>query len=316
MYDLIKSTNKEVAQSVSDAQIVEWFIDTVDVGNGTKATYKRNLQPWLTFLSATNETILGATRETVLAYKNYLEQDGKKPATINTYVVTVRRLYVALESEGVKPNIASNVKSIRRAHNTTKDALTIEQTRALLARKPEEGATLESLRNYAIINLMVRRGLRTCEVSRANIGDIRQINGHAVLYVQGKGYSEKSDFVVLNNECLLPIYRYLNARNCRDLEAPLFASIGNRNKDGRMVTRTLSRIVKNALKSIGVCSPTITAHSLRHTAVTLALIGEAPLQDVQAMARHKSINTTMIYAHNLQRMQATAESAIDRVISA
>lgn len=315
MLDIVKDTNKAINQSVSDDQIVTWFVATLDASPKTKATYERNLRPWLVFLSGQNSSILLATRETVLAYKNELEQT-KKPATVNAYITAVRRLYTALESEGVKPNIASNIKGVRRAQNSSKDALTIDQTRALLARKPEEGASLESLRNYAIINLMVRRGLRTCEVARANIGDIRQINGHAVLYVQGKGYSEKSDFVVLNNECLLPIYRYLNARNCRDLEAPLFAGIGNRNKGGRLTAIYISRVVKAALRSIGVNSPAITAHSLRHTAVTLALIGEAPLQDVQAMARHKSINTTMIYAHNLQRMQAQAESAIDRVISA
>ena len=45
---------------------------------------------------------------------------------------------------------------------------------------------------------------------------------------------------------------------------------------------------------------TETAHSLRHTAVTQALIAGQTLQEVQQFARHSNINTTLIYAHNLE----------------
>ena len=81
-----------------------------------------------------------------------------------------------------------------------------------------------------------------------------------------------------------------------------------------MTARTVSRIAKTAMQGHGIDSPRLTAHSLRHTAVTLALLAGAPLQEVQAMARHRSINTTMIYAHNLNRMKAGAEHSIDELI--
>ena len=116
----------------------------------------------------------------------------------------------------------------------------------------------------------------------------------------------------MGEECLRPIYDYLEARGETDPEAPLFASIGNRNAGGRMTTRTISRMAKEAMAACGISSAKLTAHSLRHTAVTFALLGGATVQEAQAMARHASISTTMIYAHNLDRLNAGAERAADR----
>ncbi len=46
--------------------------------------------------------------------------------------------------------------------------------------------TLESMRDYAIFNLMARTGLRAIEVSRALVEDIRMESGQEVLWVQGR----------------------------------------------------------------------------------------------------------------------------------
>lgn len=300
-------------RAVPDSSIVSWFINQLDASEKTRATYQRSLKQWLLFLQGNNQTILTANRQTVLTFKEYHEQEHKA-ATVNAYLCAVRSLYSTLEAEGIKANIAASVKGVRRAQNSPKDALTITQTRELISDKPQAGASLKALRDYALVNLLTRRGLRTIEAARANIGDIRQINGEAVLYIQGKGYGDKSDFVILNKQCLEPIYTYLEARGCKDLNAPLFACISNRNQGGRMTSRSISRIVKTTFKKHGIEAASLTAHSLRHTAVTLALLGDASLQDVQAMARHKNINTTMIYAHNLNRMKAGAEHAIDALL--
>ena len=54
----------------------------------------------------------------------------------------------------------------------------------------------------------------------------------------------------------------------------------------------------------------LTAHSMRHTAITLAAAGGASLHQVQAMARHSDPKITMVYFHNLNRIQAGAEKCI------
>ena len=301
------------AGALSPIGIYEAFARELDATEKTRETYTRSLRQWRDFLEARGITEGEATRETVLAYKSDLREQGKSAATINAYLTAVRALYGWLEGRRLYPNIAAGVKGERRNSNSAKDALTREQAAGLLGKKPE---TLTELRDYAMVNLMVRRGLRTIEISRANIGDLRQVNGEAVLDVRGKGYAgAASDFIILNGACLYPLYAYLEARGETDPAAPLFASIGNRNKGGRMSTRTVSRIVKEALRREGISSARLTAHSLRHTAVTFALLGGASVQETQAMARHKSISTTMVYAHNLDRFAAGAERSIDAYLA-
>ncbi len=64
------------------------------------------------------------------------------------------------------------------------------------------------------------------------------------------------------------------------------------------------------LKRAGLDSSRLSAHSLRHTAITLALKGGATLQQAQAMARHTDPKTTLVYVHNLARVEAGAERYI------
>ena len=208
----------------------EVFEATLDATSKTRATYARSLKQWRAYLDSQGIGELEATKETVLAYRAHLQEDGKTAATVNAYLTAVRVFYAFLEAQGVYPNIAAGVKGQRRNANSPKDALTREQASRLLDEQPE---TLLDLRDFAMLNLMLRRGLRTVEIARANVGDLRQVNGEAVLYVQGKGYADKGDFVILNDACLRPIYAYLEERGEVDDGEPLFASIGNRNKGGR-----------------------------------------------------------------------------------
>ena len=304
MQTLTKTQNHALEQ----LDIYSLFAAELDTSEKTRQTYTRALRQWQKHLEENAQEVTQATRESVLAYKEKLAAEGKSAATVNAYLSAVRALYSWLEAKRIYPNIAATVKGQRRNPHSPKDALTREQAARLLDQKPE---TLQQLRDYALINLLLRRGLRTIEAARANIGDVRQVNGEAVLYVQGKGYSDKGEFVILNEACLVPLYAYLEARGERDKDAPLFAGIGNRNKGGRMSTRAISRICKDAMQAAGISSAHLTAHSLRHTAVTFALLGGASVQEAQAMARHASLNTTMIYAHNLDRMEAGAEHALD-----
>ncbi len=303
---------RSAALPAGGVDLYEAFVAAVDATQCTKATYERHIRSWRRYIESRGITETEATRQTVLDYRAALVGEGKTAATVNNYLTTVRRFYAYLEAVRICPNVAATVKGVRRNRKSPKDALTREQAAALLSRPAE---SLEGLRNAAIIELMLRRGLRTIEVCRADIGDIRQIAGEAVLYVQGKGYADKGDFVLLNEPCLKSINAYLEARGCSDLSAPLFAGIGNRNQGGRLTTGTVSRICKTAMKEAGISSSRLTAHSLRHTAVTFALIGGATVQEAQALARHSSIETTLIYAHNLDRMKAGAEHSIDRYLA-
>ena len=79
-------------------------------------------------------------------------------------------------------------------------------------------------------------------------------------------------------------------------------SISNNSKGQGMSTRSISGVCKEAMIRAGYDSDRLTAHSLRHTAVTLALIANGGnIQEAQQFARHANIATTQIYAHNLEK---------------
>jgi integrase/recombinase XerC len=161
---------------------------------------------------------------------------------------------------------------------------------------------------------MVTGGLRTIEVSRANIGDLRTLGDNSVLYVQGKGREEKTDYIKLSAPAEQAIRAYLKARGEKDEKAPLFSSTSNNNKGARLTTRSVSGIVKTRLQQAGYDSEKLTAHSLRHTAVTLSLLAGKDITEVQQFARHANIATTMIYNHALDKAKNGCSEAITQAI--
>ena len=161
---------------------------------------------------------------------------------------------------------------------------------------------------------MTTGGLRTIEVSRANIEDLRTVGGNTVLFIQGKGKEEKTDYVKISPQVEKAIRAYLRDRGKTSEDSPLFASTSNNNKGKRLTTRTISGIVKETFKKAGYDSDRLTAHSLRHTAVTLSLLAGKDITEVQQFARHANIGTTMIYNHSLDKAKNTCSEAITEVL--
>lgn len=308
MTNAIVPADQEIQQS--KVNIIEMYLASIDVKPKTKETYRRALKRFMEWLR--DNSIIQPNRADILAYKGYLMANFTA-CTVSSYLTAVKGLYIYLEAEKISPNIANGIKGAKHQQGFKKDPLTVEQAKNVLIEIDTKDIT--GLRDYAIINLLIRTGLRTIEIERANIEDIRQQAGEALLYIQGKGRDSKDDFVLLTEATLKPIRDYIKARGKTKPADPLFISHSNKNYGGRLTTRSISRIVKDNLREAGIDSERITAHSLRHTAVTLSLIGGATIQEAQSMARHKNINTTLIYAHNINRIKQAPERIIDNLLS-
>jgi integrase/recombinase XerD len=295
-------------QQASLEDLMEAFVAAQDVATSSRETYRRSLRQFAGWLEETgrDQQLSTLKREDILAYKESLQAE-KAASTVSSYLTVVRKLFGWLESEKIYPDITRGVKGAKKSKGHRKDCLTAGQIRRAL--ESIDRSTEDGLRDYALLNLLVRTGLRTVEVARARVQDIRQESGQAVLWIQGKGRDEKDDFVLLVDETLQPLEDYLRARGASD-EEPLFCSCSNRNRGEALSTRSLSRIVKQALQAVGLDDSRLTAHSMRHTAITLAAAGGASLHQVQAMARHSDPKITMVYFHNLNRIQAGAERCI------
>lgn len=287
------------------------FLNAQDVRENSKSTYRRGIRQFSQWIQETNR--INLTREDILAFKLALGERKLSALTISNYLVAVRKFFEWAEGMKIYPNVSKGIKGSKKLRGFKKDVLTVEQIQELLSSINLQ--SIEGKRNFALINLLVRTGIRTIEAIRADVGDLRQEGGEAKLWLQGKGRDSKEDFSVLTYPALKPLQEYLALRENISDNSPLFASTSDRNREGRLTTRSISRIVKEALRAIGIDNKRLTAHSIRHTAITLALMGGSSLQEVQAFARHTNLNTTLIYAHNMNRMENAAERKIEAVLA-
>lgn len=293
-------------QPANFESLLDRFVNFLEVSSSSVHTYTFGVKRFLQYLS--DNRIVQPKRETVLMYKRELIEKHCKPSTIALYLSSIRRFFTWLESEGIYSNITAGVKSPKQDAGHKKDAFSAEQLAGILQGMSRN--TLQDKRNYAMFALITACGLRTCEIVRANVGDIRNVMGTPCLFIQGKGKTSKSDFVKLAPQVLAAIREYLALRGQVREDEPLFVSHAQRNNGGRLTTRTVSGACKSAMKKAGYNSSRLTAHSLRHSAITLALLNGQTLEDVQHFARHSNIATTTIYSHAVNRLKSACESVI------
>lgn len=305
---MTEQINKQGSNIPSQTEnLVEMYLGQLDAKPTTISSYRKSLGTFMSWLNDNN--IDEVDKGTLLDYKRFLVK-RYKANTVNAYIVALKSFYSFLEEHRISRNHTTGLKGVKASKNFSKSSLTIEQALELL--RSFDRNTLEGKRNYALISLMINTGLRVMEVHGADIDDIDQTSGHALLYIQGKGRDSKDNYVVLEHNVLEALNDYINSRG--DNEGALFKGISNRSNN-RLTKGSISRIVKTSFRNIGLDNPKLTAHSTRHTAVTFSLLGGATIQEAQAMARHSNINTTMIYSHNINRIQNNAESKIANILS-
>lgn len=290
-------------------ELITTFILSLDVKDSSKRQYTNSLQQYFAWIESKGYELNNMSRVEILEYKQDLLKTGMSSLTIGAYMCAVRKFYEYAEGMKLYPNIAKGIKSPKRKNAFRKSALTIDQSHELLTY-----FSTQSLRNFGIINLLLGTGLRTIEVIRANVGDLKIKGNRRILMVQGKGKDDREDFVCLSETCFKAISDYLVTRGRVAITDPLFAAVSNNNR-GRMTPNTISYIVKAGLRAINLNDRTLTAHSLRHTCAVNILRSGKTIQDCQRVLRHLSINTTMIYLESMNeeaRLADPAELAIEK----
>lgn len=286
-------------------QLLEDYKAYIDASEATVRAYTGAVKLFIKYLQ--EQGITQPTRETVIAYREQLKTYCKS-TTVQNYIEALKIFFSWTSQRGLYPNIAEHIKGAKVSGEFKKDNLTARQLKKLLG--VIDQSTETGLRDYAILTVMLTGSLRDIEIHRANIEDIGTAAGYPVLYLQGKGREDKAEYVKLPEETEAAIRAYLRCRRASDPAEPLFASISNNSKGGRLSTRSISGIVKKYLVKAGFNSSRYTAHSIRHSGITLSLLGGNTLQETQQYARHRSINTTLKYAHNLNRADSKCAETI------
>ena len=251
-----------------------------------------------------------------------------KATTINQYLRSVRQFFGWTAATGRYPDIAQNIHGPKIRNDThKKDALTAQEVQAIetsIAMRAQERATAaadaakdkagkmqrsteQGKRLYAMYLLAVNAGLRTIEISRANVKDLVTKGGQAWLYIWGKGHSEPDQRRPIAPEVAAAVQEYLQARSDRPTGAsPLFVATGNRSGGQRLDPTTISKMLKRAMQEAGYNSERLTAHSLRHSTGTAVMQLTGDLLTAQKYMRHSDPKTTEIYIHEGPQEDAKA----------
>ncbi len=290
-------------------ELVDRFIASQDVKESSKLLYRRTLKQYFNWVDKKSYLLSEIARPQLLEYKQDLLNSDKSSLTVGSYITSVRRFYEWTEANKFYPNVAKGIKTPKRKQQFKKQPLLPAQATALLSYYQDK-----ALRDYAIVNLLLRTGLRTIEIIRANVEDITFKGSQRVLLVHGKGRDEKDNFVLLTNKAYQPIEEYLSSRGKVNSSDPLFTSTSNNSKGERLSTRSISYIAKEGLKAIGLDERAFTAHSLRHTTAVNILRAGGSLEMAQMTLRHSNPATTQIYTATLneeRRLQDSGEALID-----
>jgi len=285
------------------------FIEAQDIKPNSKQLYRRTLKQYFNWIERKGYRLSDVARPQIIEYKEDLLNSGKSSLTTGSYITAVKLFYEWTEANKYYPNIAKGVGSPKRKQQFRKQPLLPSQATELL-----NYYQTKALRDYAIVSLLLRTGLRTIELIRANVEDIVFKGSQRVLLIQGKGRDERDNFVVLTDKTYKPIEEYLRTREATIGSSPLFISSSNNNKGEGLTTRTISYIAKEGLKAIGLNDKQFTAHSLRHSTAVNILRAGGSLETAQFTLRHSNPATTQIYTATLneeRRLQNSGEALID-----
>lgn len=281
-------------------EFIHPFIASQDISLNSRVTYLNAMVQFVRW--CTEKKITEPKRETILSYKFWLDTKGLSSYTKAMYIVVIRRFFLWTEESDLYPNVSRGVKGIKRyVKSHQKESLSIDTLKKLFA--SIDCATLQGKRDFALINILVRTGLRLKEIASATLEDMYEQRGEMLLWIHGKGRSSKDEFVLLTPQTLTSLHDYLQARVIKSEKDPMFVSLSDRNYGKKLTIFSLSRIIKRRLRAAGLDSKRITAHSLRHTFGVLSMQAGASLYEVQLAMRHTAPTTTQLYLGDIERIK-------------
>lgn len=313
--DLLPASSPSASASIS--HLLSAFADflNIDVSAGdasadTLQTYRRQVQQFLLWCDRAQVNPATATKRDIKNYRYWLVSERQlKPATIALKLSVVRRFYQAAVEQGlleINPALGVNPPKERRDPAERITYLEKTEVQQLINTVPEQDS-IKNGRDKTLIAIMAIEGPRTVELHRANVGDVIRQGRNCGIRVEGK---RNIRIVPLTPELAQLLDRYLDARaqagEALTAKSPLFIAVGNRAGGKRISRRGIRLIVDRHLSQASLKQlpgRTISAHSLRHTAGTLALRSGAELRQVQDLLGHADPRTTCIYAHVADRWE-------------
>jgi site-specific recombinase XerD len=294
--------------------IAEWLqYETAEGASpATLQTYKKSIdvfKGWVLANGLQDPEIVKPSD--IRQYKSDLAEQYA-PQTVNLRLSGVRSFFRFLvNTDRLIANPGAAVKGIKRpkSNQHKRDELTSDEIYAVMDTCRADPSA-QSKRDLAILTLMAYCALRSIEIGRANIDNLRTKQDRMILEVQGKGRREADEIAVIPRDQEHVIRAWLAERKKISAGGPLFISLSNRTRGARLSLKGIRDMVKSRYNQAGVVGDKKTTHSLRHSAITTAIRNDATLLQAQSLARHKNPDTTIGYIHAVNRLDNPVEDMI------
>lgn len=254
---------------------------------------------------------LGASRNTLLAYRSDLEATGQAigslekagvaelsrlgeawaglaASTVARRSAALRRFYGFLLDEGLRADDPSASLPKPRLQRPLPKILDTQEVEAMFTVVEERAASGEPLavRNLALLELLYGSGLRATELVSLPRRAVRP--GQPFLMLRGKG--DKERLVPVSARASDAVQKWLP--NLPDGSVWLFPS-----GKSHLSRVRLFQLVRGMAALAGIAPDRVSPHVLRHAFATHLLAGGADLRVLQSLLGHADIATTQIYTH-------------------
>lgn len=271
-----------------------------------KATWSK-FQKWMLQTDPDLQDVGLATQKDISDFKRDMLVSGgrggkpAKPGTMQLYFVQLNAIFRFFAEKGFIPdNPVGPIKKPPAARRTPK-WLTKNEQNALLREVRSSG----SKRDYAIIILMLRAGLRVHEACDLLQDELKMSARAGNVYVRGKG--DKDRYVPLNAEVRSALQSFLDERS----DSSPYVFVSQRSK--KLSVRGVQHMIERYRERTRI--PHLSPHSLRHTFGHDLIVAKNDLQQVATLMGHfktdgtPNIEMTMIYTTpGVEDLEAAVES--------
>ena len=253
--------------------------------HSTRKTYMYNIEKYLEF---DKEGMRRYSQQMVQQFLFQKLKEGVGPVSRNLYLCAIKFFYF---------NVIGRRKDIKVPY-----AKRPKSTPLFLSRRTVLAIadSTNNLKHKLIILLAYGAGLRLSEVINLKVYDVKVFQ--RMIYIRnGKG--SKDRYTIFPDKIWDRLRRYIRNKK-------LYQYVFESNRGGKLHSRTVQKIFKNALKKSNVEEQDATFHTLRHSFATHLIENGVNLRYVQKLLGHSSIRTTQIYTHVRRHMIKTIKSPL------
>jgi site-specific recombinase XerD len=270
------------------------LLELKGLANETYRIYRSCLEQFFAYCQQELQTDpLSCRGRDMLCWLGELKQKGISNTHLSHYRWALCSFYSFLKKAGIaKDDPAAHLFRIKKSRSDRNQPVSAAEVIRLL--KAVDTTTYEGQRDYLMISILWALGLRISELLKLRVKDFKLIDAAektALLIIHGKGRKQRALFVV--DKLFDYFIAYLNhPQTSKQTKALLFPGKHGNPTDDSTILKRFERY-----KQAANLSCRINPHVLRHTFATQMYHQGVPVEAIQAMLGHGSLDETAIYIH-------------------